>query len=175
MKSSLLFILFLTSIATMSDSYQLLNEINKSNIIWQEYDIYDNNQKISTGIGNNVDVTFIKVEKQVNYKVAELLSVIMDIDSYDEIISNKNISTHLVKSYNDTLYAYQLISNMIPFVRERQYIFKMYKISDNKLVWYLLEKDDEMLSEFVNEKVNTLTLGAGSWEMNDKNILKKII
>ena len=61
MKSSLLFILFLTSIATMSDSYQLLNEINKSNIIWQEYDIYDNNQKISTGIGNNVDVTFIKV------------------------------------------------------------------------------------------------------------------
>ena len=40
----------------MSDSYQLLNEINNSNIIWQEYDIYDNNQKISIDVGSGVKV-----------------------------------------------------------------------------------------------------------------------
>ena len=36
-------------------------------------------------------------------------------------------------------------------------------------------KNDTMLSEYMNGRINTLTLGAGSWEINDKNILKKTI
>ena len=60
---------------------------------------------------------------------------------------------------------------MIPFVRNRQYIFKMYKKGPNKIEWYMLEQDNELLSHYENKDINTLNYGAGSWEYTEDKIL----
>ena len=108
---------------------------------------------------------FIKIEKQVNYSSKDIFDVIQAIGNYNEIISNNNIYTELVDQYNDTLYAYQKITNSIPFTRDRQYIFKMYKVNDNRIDWYIINNNNVMLNKYSDDSIHTLTYGAGSWQV----------
>ena len=43
---------------------------------------------------------------------------------------------------NDTLYGYQIIKNSIPFTRDREYVFKMFEVSNQRIDWYILEEKD---------------------------------
>ena len=101
----------------------------------------------------------------------KVFSIIKNLNLYSQIISNKKISTKLIYSEKDTLYGYQLIANMIPFVRNREYIFKMYMVNENRLDWVLLKNDNMLFSEYVDKKNNILTYGAGSWEIQDDTLL----
>jgi len=107
----------------------------------------------------------------VNHEGNDVFKTIFDINQYNNIIKNKNISSYLVSSIDDTIYVYQKVTNMIPFVRDRQYVFKMYKTGKNKINWYILKKTHPLVKNYLDDDVNTLVYGAGSWEMLDGNIL----
>ena len=60
---------------------------------------------------NGVIVT--KIEQKVNHEAKDIIDVILNINQYNAIISNKNISSGLDSTVNDTIYAYQKITNLI--------------------------------------------------------------
>ena len=101
-------------------------------------------------------------------------SFIQSISSYNNIITNKNIYTEQVLQEEDTLFAFQRISNSIPFVRDRQYILKMYPVGDSRIDWYIINKNNSLLVEYLNKSVHTLTYGAGSWEIKEEKLINRI-
>ena len=114
---------------------------------------------------DNVDYPVIKVEGEFQYSFQDLLDVIMDLDGYNEVISNSNVYTEFISSESDTLYGYQKVSNFIPFVRNRHIIFKLYKVGDNKIEWKLINKDNSLYHSYKHRRIKELSLGAGSWEI----------
>ena len=75
-------------------------------------------------------------------------------------------------SNGDTLFCYQRISNSIPFIRDRQYIFKMYRVDNSRIDWYLVNENHVALQPYLKDDVRTLTYGAGSWKfLDDEKIL----
>ena len=161
--------LFLTNLFSY-DNLSLINDLYY-NTIWKKYDI--NKQKQEIFISNNAEknIEYIKIEQIVDFDKNELFTIIKNLNSYNQIVSNKKISTELIFSKNDTLYGHQLITNMIPFIRNREYVFKMYMIDENRLDWVLLNEGNVLLQDYVNRKNNILTYGAGSWEMKDDSLL----
>ena len=161
--------LFLTNLFSY-DNLSLINDLYY-NTIWKKYDI--NKQKQEIFISNNAEknIEYIKIEQIVDFDKNELFTIIKNLNSYNQIVSNKKISTELIFSKNDTLYGHQLITNMIPFIRNREYVFKMYMIDENRLDWVLLNEGNVLLQDYVNRKNNILTYGAGSWEIIDDSLL----
>ena len=161
--------LFLTNLFSY-DNLSLINDLYY-NTIWKKYDI--NKQKQEIFISNNAEknIEYIKIEQIVDFDKNELFTIIKNLNSYNQIVSNKKISTELIFSKNDTLYGHQLITNMIPFIRNREYVFKMYMIDENRLDWVLLNEGNVLLQDYVNRKNNILTYGAGSWEIKDDSLL----
>ena len=165
----ILIVLFFT-FSFSFESRDVLNAVN-GELIWNLYEEYENKKFVyqSNEILDGVIVT--KIEQKVNYKAKDIIDIILNINQYNTIISNKNIASSLDSSINDTIYAYQKITNMIPFVRDRQYVFKMYKVNENKINWYILDEKNSIVEKYVDESINTLIYGAGSWEVLDENIL----
>ena len=158
------------SILFSNNDLSLLNDLYY-NTAWDRYDLNEEKQEIFIGVMHENNQECIKIQQLIEFDKDELFSVIKDLNSYNEVISNKKISTKLIYSENDTLYGHQLITNMIPFIRNREYVFKMYMVNENRLDWLLLKKDDILLSKYVNKKNNILTYGAGSWEIQNNNLL----
>tara|TARA_B100000029_G_scaffold193768_1_gene191871 strand:+ start:870 stop:1484 length:615 start_codon:yes stop_codon:yes gene_type:complete len=165
----ILIVLFFT-FSFSFESRDVLNAIN-GELNWNLYEEYENKKFVyqSNEILDGVIVT--KIEQKVNYKAKDIIDIILNINQYNTIISNKNIASSLDSSINDTIYAYQKITNMIPFVRDRQYVFKMYKVNENKINWYILDEKNSIVEKYVDESINTLIYGAGSWEVLNENIL----
>ena len=161
--------LFLTNLFSY-DNLSLINDLYY-NTMWEKYDI--NKQKQEIFISNNAEknIEYIKIEQIVDFDKNELFAIIKNLNSYNQIVSNKKISTDLIFSKNDTLYGHQLITNMIPFIRNREYVFKMYMIDENRLDWVLLNEGNVLLQDYVNRKNNILTYGAGSWEIKNDSLL----
>ena len=114
---------------------------------------------------NNLKI--IKIEQEIEYTNEQIFDVIQNIDNYNNIISNSSLYSKLIKAHNDTLWGYQLVKNSIPFTRDRQYVFKMYKLSQNKLVWII---DEQFNNDKKNTKdIRTLEVGAGVWEIKNMN------
>ena len=152
------------------DNSSLINDLYY-NTVWDKYDVNEKKQEIFVGSSSTKNVEYMKIQQLVEFDKQKLFSLIKNLNLYDQIISNKKISTKLIYSENDTLYGHQLITNMIPFIRDREYVFKMYVANENRLDWVLLKMDNILLSEYIDKKSNTLTYGAGSWEMQNDNLL----
>ena len=152
------------------DNSSLINDLYY-NTVWDKYDVNEKKQEIFVGSSSTKNVEYMKIQQLVEFDKQKLFSLIKNLNLYDQIISNKKISTKLIYSENDTLYGHQLITNMIPFIRDREYVFKMYMVDENRLDWILLKMDNILLSEYSDKKNNTLTCGAGSWEMQNDNLL----
>lgn len=140
-----------------SNNLDLLNEMDNKNIIWSIYDEYDDGMLVYNGLSSFSEVEFIRIEQEVNFTAHEIFNVILDLESYNYVINNNNITSALVSTNIDSLYGYQLISNMIPFVRNRDYIFKMYKVSSNKIEWHLIKPNDKLYDGYNSENINRLT------------------
>ena len=161
--------LFLSSLFC-NNNLSLINDLYYSTV-WDSYDINEKKQEIFIGNSYKKDKEYIKIQQLAKFDKQRLFSIIKNINSYNQIISNKKISTKLINSENDTLYGHQLITNMIPFVKNREYIFKMYMIDENRLDWILLKNDNILFSEYLDKENNILTYGAGSWEIQNDSLL----
>ena len=155
--------LFLSSLS--AENIQLLSNLY-NNDGWEFKDISIDNIKMSELYDSDYDDKYIRIEGSAGDKES-ILSTIESIADYDNIVSNKNISTDFLFSNNDTLFCYQRISNSIPFIRDRQYVFKMYRVNDSRIDWYLVNKNHVALQPYLQDDVRTLTYGAGSWKFSD--------
>ena len=168
--SILLFFLYsLIYTNSMNILYHLNQDLN-----WEIVQNENSNQKIYEYNNKSLKGKYIKIEEEVEFDRDDIFNVIRNISKYNQIISNKSLNSELVTIENDTIYAYQLITNSIPFTRDRQYVFKMYQHKVDELVWYIVDENNIMLKPYFDESKHTLTLGAGSWtidEVDDKDIL----
>ena len=159
-----------------SNSHNILSEIS-SDLNWMFLDEI-NDKEVFEHVNENCHCTFLKIEKKINFTEESILNVISDINNYNEIIQNTSIKTNLIEVVNDTILAHQIIKNSIPFVRDRQYLFKMYLTNENSIEWFILKKNSDFLSPFFLDDVRTLTVGAGTWsfryENSDKILINKI-
>ena len=52
-------------------------------------------------------------------------------------------------------------------------IFKLYKISDNRLEWVIIDRNNPLYNQFKHRRIKELSIGAGRWEFlkSDSNNL----
>jgi len=117
---------------------------------------------------------YIMIEEQFSGNDDYILDVIESVENYNNVLSNKNIKTELLFSKADTSIALQTISNVIPFTSDRKYIFKLYKHSENRIDWLLINNFDSSLLN-AKEDSRILSFGAGSWEVRKKDNKKILI
>ena len=117
---------------------------------------------------------YIMIEQELLKEEDNVLDVIKSVSNYNNVLSNKNIKTKLLLSKGDTSIVLQTITNAIPFTRDREYIFKMYRYNENRIDWFLLNDLNVLLYDFKDDDSHKLSFGAGSWEIkikDDKKIL----
>ena len=153
------------------NSEDLLLDLNM-HVEWVEIIIEDDG-KIIYQLDTNKK-KYIKIEKEFNFTPRNALEVVQSIEDYNKIISNDNIDTRLIKRDNDTLFVSQIIRNAIPFLSDRQYIFKMYKVGESRVDWYVLNENDYSDIKYLHDTAHILTFGAGSWKVNNNNLIYKI-
>ena len=149
----------------------ILTELYDQRTSWEKYDDYNDNTVVYTGYGYNDNMMFIKIEREIEFKKEDLFKVIKDIESYNLVLTNKNIFSDLVKIDEDVIYAHQLITNVIPLVRNRQYVFKMYSYNESRIDWTLVDSENKIMEGYLGKNVHNLYYGAGSWHLNSDNIL----
>ena len=165
-------LIFILCSFTFSDINSfILTDLYDSRTSWEEYDVYDSNTVVYTGYGYNKNMMFIKIERKINLNKEDLFNLIKDIESYNLIVTNHNIFSDLVEVGDGSIYGHQLITNVIPFIRNRQYIFKMYNYDEDRIDWKLLDSKSEIMQGYLGKNVHNLYYGAGSWFLNSDNIL----
>ena len=165
-------LLFIISFV-FSDSSEILSDFN-TNFDWVLVE-EKNNMKIFEYNNPSCDCLYSKIEQPVNHNEKDILNVISSIDKYNIVIKNKSLNTELIDIENDTIYAYQIIKNSVPFIRDRQYVFKMYYINENHLEWMIVDENSSYLIPYLNDDVRTLNLGAGTWSFRYENSKKILI
>jgi hypothetical protein len=167
-----MFILFFLTFLFSSHSNDLLLDMYAVNN-WKLIKILDDKNIYQANCKINND-KFIKIEQQVFIKDVDILSTIESVSNYNSVLSNNNINTSLLFNSSDTLFALQTITNAIPFTRDRKYIFKLYRVNQNRIDWFMINKENSILKDYINDAEHILSLGAGSWEIKmkgDKKIL----
>ena len=169
-------LLILTSFSFGISSIDIL-DILGDDVNWELKSI-KNRTKIFSYKNKETNLNIIKIEQKIeNINNQEIFDVIKDINNYNNIISNSSLDSKLVRTFKDTLWVYQSIKNSIPFTRDRQYVFKMYNISPDKLVWIIDEKY-KLSNKANSQDSKTLKIGAGIWEFeyekNKKFLVNKI-
>ena len=167
-KLVLILLIFICSIYPFSDNDILLSNMNHEEHWTYQYTIDD----IKVYKMNNDSIPIIRLAKEIK-SFNNIFETILNIDNYNQVISNKKIFTEEinVRTVSDTLYGYQKITNLIPFVKNRQIIFKMFKVGDNRLDWKLLDKDDSLFDKYRQNSKKILSYGAGSWQIQDNKLI----
>jgi hypothetical protein len=167
------FILFFLTFLFSSQSTDLLLDMYTVNN-WKLVEILDdkNIYQANSKIYND---KYIKIEQQVFIKDVDILSTIESVSNYNSVLSNNNINTELLFNSGDTLFVLQTITNAIPFTRDRKYIFKLYRVSQNRIDWFMINKGNPILKDYINDAEHILSFGAGSWEIKQKGDQKVLI
>lgn len=165
--------IFIFSFLLCSNSKSLIQDMYTSKD-WNRIKVLENkNIYESDSYINNIK--YIKIEQEVKKNPESILNTIQSIENWNDIISNKNIKTSLLLNVEDTLVVLQKISNVIPFTKNRVYIFKLFKVNSNRIDWYLTSDYNNLLDNFLEDDDYKLSLGAGSWEIKNDSHEKKLI
>jgi len=167
-KNIIILHLFLCIVYSSSDNDIILSNMNNETKWSYQYTIDD----IKVYKMNNDSIPIIKLTKQTE-SLNDIFEVILDINNYNQVISNKNFFTKRIniKIESDTLYGYQKISNLIPFIKNRQIIFKLFRVNDNRLDWKLLNSNDILFDEYNDNYNKVLSYGAGSWQIEENKLI----
>ena len=168
----MIFTLFFFSFLLGSDSKDLIKDMYSYkdwNIKFSE----DKNIYESDSLLNNI--RYIKIDQEIKKEPESILNTIQSIENWNDIISNKNIKTNLLLNVDDTLVVLQKISSVIPFTKNRIYIFKLFKGNSNRIDWYITSDYNDSLESYLGDYDYKLSLGAGSWEIKNDNDEKKLI
>jgi len=166
-------VIVLLTFVFSSDSTELLFDMYSIDN-WNFLEEIDNKKIYSVDCSINND-QYIMIEQEIFKEEDNILDVIESVSNYDSILSNKNIKTKLLLSKGDTSIVLQTITNAIPFTRDREYIFKMYRYNKNRIDWFLVNDLNVLLNDFKDDNSHKLSFGAGSWEIKKKDDKKILI
>ena len=168
----MMFTLFFFSFLLGSDSKNLIQDMY-SYKDWNIKVSEDKNIYESDSLLNNI--RYIKIDQEIKKEPESIMNTIQSIENWNDIISNKNIKTNLLLNVDDTLVVLQKISSVIPFTKNRIYIFKLFKVNSNRIDWYITSDYNDSLESYLGDYDYKLSLGAGSWEIKNDNDEKKLI
>ncbi len=168
----MIFIIFFTFIFSANSSDLLFDMYSIDN--WVFLEEIDNKKIYQADCVMNND-QYIKIEQEFFKKEDNILNVIESVSNYDSVLSNKNIKTKLLLTKGDTSIVLQTITNAIPFTRDREYIFKMYRQNKNRIDWFLVNNLNILLEDFKGGTSHKLSFGAGSWQIKKKDDKKILI
>ena len=140
-------LIFICVMYSFSENDLLLSNMNNEGHWMYKYTVDDIKvYQMDDGV-----IPIIKLTKEIK-SMNNIFETILDIENYNQVISNKKIFTEQIKieTVPDTLYGYQKVSNFIPFVKNRRIIFKMFKVGDNCLNWELLSSDNDLFDKYMN-------------------------
>ena len=134
------------------------------------------NQGITVYQHDNEDFPIIKIERELplDYSMHEIFNIIKNVANYNNVLTDRNLYSELVKTSIDSVYGYQKTYNYIPFTRNRHLIFKLYEKNEYKLEWKIINENNILYENFKHKRSKELRLGAGSWEwinLPDKSLL----
>ena len=137
---------------------------------------YDKHDDVSIYMYDDPNLRIVKIEKVLapNLSKDQIFNTILNVQNYNNVITDRSLYSEFVTVKSDTVYGYQKTKNYIPFVRNRHLIFKLYKISDNKMEWVIIDKNSELYNQFKHRRIKELRTGAGRWEFvesDDVNLL----
>ena len=137
---------------------------------------YDSYKDVNIYMYDNSSLPIVKVERVLNSSLSKdkVFNTILNIENYNNILTDKKIYSEFVAIDSDTSFGYQKTKNYIPFVRNRHLIFKLYKIDDNKLEWVIVDQSNKMYDRFKHRRIKELETGAGRWEfleLDNNNVL----
>ena len=124
------------------------------------------------------DLFAVMVKKDIDLPKEILQDVIMDVNNYKQFLkSSDSFISSEIKKTTDFVDGYQFIPINIPFINDREYLFRMYpcgfKDDDSISIihWYLLNENENIVDE-KNHSATYLSHGAGLWtaEENLNNI-----
>ena len=138
--------------------------------------LYEEHKNINIYMYDNPNLPIVKIEKTLDSSLSKnkIFDTILNIENYNNILTDKKIYSEFVTIDSDTSFGYQKTKNYIPFVRNRHLIFKLYKIDDNKLEWVIVDQSNKMYDRFKHRRIKKLETGAGRWEfleLDNNNVL----
>ena len=141
---------------------------------WKKSSIIDG-ISLSTKKVPNMSIKAVKVHIETNIPKNIITDIIMDIKNYNNyFISSKKLYFQVINSDFNSIDGYQFISVPIPFIKDREYFFRM---SSNTFLpdypktfihWHTLKKDiySYISTDFQSGKELYLDIGAGMWNID---------
>ena len=170
---SLVIIIFL-SISSIScmQNHDILTYMEKNG----PWILYEEHKDINIYMYDNPNLPIVKIEKTLDSSLSknEIFNTILNIENYNNVLTDKKIYSEFVTVDSDTSFGYQKTKNYIPFIRNRHLIFKLYQVDDNRLEWSIIDNDNQLYDRFKHRRIKELEIGAGRWEFlerDDTNLL----
>ena len=165
-------IFFSISSVLCMQNYNILTYMEKNG----PWILYEEHKDINIYMYDNSGPPIVKIEKTLDSSLSknEIFSTILNIENYNNVLTDKKIYSEFVTVDSDTSFGYQRTKNYIPFVRNRHLIFKLYKVDDNRLEWSIIDNDNKLYDRFQYRRIKELEVGAGRWEfleLDDTNLL----
>ena len=148
------------SLSFPSKNLFLLNLMNEKSD-WV-YDYVDDDIKVF--VMNNDSLPIIKLEKTVQ-NVEGLFEIILNVENYNNVLTERTLTSEYLGEIVDTTYGYQITKNYIPFTKNRHLIFKMYAINDNRIEWYLVGEKHPYFIPYKKRRSKELIFGGGAWQI----------
>ena len=152
-----------------SENDSLLMHMYKDN----DWTFIEEEEGITIYMLKNSELPIIRLDKNVT-STENLFSIVLDIQNYNNIFSDRTISTEYLFTRKDTIYGYQIVKNLIPFTRNRHMIFKIYHNGVNRLDWQIIDENSELYLNYKSIRNKELTYGGGSWRILEEGGKKKI-
>ena len=152
------------------DNIILLNTLKDSKD-WQLIDIRSDSIRVYEKQVEGMNLKALRVEKIVNFNPDLIIESVMDIGRYPEIMSNSDMTSFIIGQRNNMIYAYNHFPIPFPFIEDRHYIFKIKKISNTEINWYLVSQEEVKstlrLKTITDDSPSAVYLnyGAGLWEI----------
>ena len=141
---------------------------------WNKPSIIDG-ISLSTKRVPNMSIKAVKVHIETNIPKNIITDIIMDIKNYNNyFINSKKLYFQVINRDSNSIDGYQFISVPIPFIKDREYFFRM---SSNTFLpdypktfihWHTLNKDiySYISTDFQSGKELYLDTGVGIWNID---------
>tara|TARA_B100001750_G_scaffold131616_1_gene104654 strand:- start:787 stop:1410 length:624 start_codon:yes stop_codon:yes gene_type:complete len=141
------------------DSWKFVKE--NSGFVIYEKDIDDNQMLL--------------IKKETNLAKETIFSIIRNVENYSNVLTSQNVISEFLGINQDTIFGYQKYVNFMPFTRDRQIIFKMFDIDEDKIAWIVINRENQLYNNYKSQDTKTLNVGLGTWEYIQENNKRYIV
>lgn len=165
-------------IYTLVISYLFSNEnFNLLNLMIDDYswDFIKENNGFMIFEKNIDDYQMLLIKKETNLDKETIFSIIKNVENYSNVLTSQNVISEFLGTKQDTIFGYQKYVNFMPFTRDRQIIFKMFDINEDRIAWIVMNRENQLYDDYKSEDTKILNIGLGTWEYIEENNKRYIV